>query len=248
MILTSRESNITTILLNRPEKRNAMTPPMLRELVDAIAGADGSSAVVLGGTGDSFCAGFDLSLCKDDDRVLGDLLTGLYDAVAALRRVPCPVIIAAHGAAIAGGCALLGGADFVITNAAAKLGYPVVRLGISPAVTAPFLRHSVGDSGARSMLLEGKLIDGAEAARIGLACECVGQPTEVMPKAMELAKAFAAKPAHGVRTTRAWLNELDRTSASNDAATRAGLKASLALVGHAEARERLAALWAPKPK
>lgn len=272
MIALTHHDDITTLLLNRPEKRNAMTPPMLREFTRAVRelddghdapGRNPRRALVIGGVGESFCAGFDLSLCRDDEHALADLLSSLYDAVAALRRAPCPVVIAVHGAAIAGGCALLGGADFVVTHTAAKLGYPVVRLGISPAVTAPFLRTSVGDAHTRAMLLEGALISGAAAAAIGLASDCVATPDDVMPRALHIARELAAKPPAALRATRAWLSELDGTlpppphpassppsnlTSSTTAnlahdTTRAGLETSLRLVANAESRERLAKLW-----
>ena len=136
MVRTSTENGVATITLARAEKRNACTPAMLTELEQAIRGVRGR-VLVLTGDGDVFCSGFDLTLCKDDDRVLGQLLGGLSACVRALRAMDMPVVVSAHGAAIAGGCALLGGCDVVVTNSDAKLGYPVLPLGISPAVSAP---------------------------------------------------------------------------------------------------------------
>src|SRR5262252_9290302 len=128
MIQVEPRGDISIIRLNRPDKRNAMTPKMLARLCEAIDTASAAKAIVLSGVGDVFCAGFDLTLCRDDDAVLGDLLTGLSRAVRAIRSTPCPVVTSAHGAAIAGGCALVAAADVVVTNVEAKLGYPVVRL------------------------------------------------------------------------------------------------------------------------
>ena len=138
--------SIAAVLLDRPEKRNALTPGMLEALCEALVQAPKShDAVVLGGEGKLFCAGFDLSLCKDDPSggVMRQLLTGLSRACAIMRRTEKPVVIAAHGAAIAGGCALLGGGDVVVSDASAKLGYPVTKIGVSPAVSAPFLSYNV---------------------------------------------------------------------------------------------------------
>ncbi|MGE3107810.1 MAG: enoyl-CoA hydratase/isomerase family protein [Phycisphaerales bacterium] len=247
MLLTDSNDGITSIRFDRAEKRNALTPDMLAALRDAVAAASvASRVIVLGGEGESFCAGFDLSLCRGNERGLDDLLRGLFDAVAALRRSPCPVVVAAHGAAIAGGCALLGGADFVITNSGAKFGYPVVRLGISPAVTAPFLREFAGDGGARALLLEGLIITGHDAWQIGLASDCVDQAQDVWPRAEQIARGLAAKPAPGLRATRRWLDELSQAELTNRAPTmteRAGLEASLSVAGNAESRARLARLW-----
>jgi enoyl-CoA hydratase/carnithine racemase len=169
------------------------------------------------------------------------LLTGLSNVIAALRKCPCPVVIAAHGAAIAGGCALLGGADFVITNATAKMGYPVTRLGVSPAVSSPFLRQMVSDGSARARLLDSELINGTTACAIGLAHECVDDADAVVPRAMELARALAAKPPGALRETKRWLNHLD---GSCDGETIHGaLHASLGLVGGDEERMFLNRMW-----
>ncbi len=242
MIRSSFETQIATITLARPEKKNALTPAMLADLNGAIASTDPVAKVLLlHGDGDAFCSGFDLSLCRDNSDALRDLLSGLSGAIAALRELPIPVILAVHGAAIAGGCALLGGADIVITHADCKLGYPVVKLGISPAVSMPFLMPAVGPAHARARALDPSLITGEEARRIGLAHECLVAPTDVLPRARTIAAELAAKPAVGLTATKSWLNELDCTADPTRAGR--GLITSLALVGSIEERERLASLW-----
>ncbi|HYE63165.1 MAG TPA: enoyl-CoA hydratase/isomerase family protein [Phycisphaerales bacterium] len=232
---------VAVIRLDRPEKRNAQTPKMLASLVGAIERANSAKAIVLSGVGEVFCAGFDLTLCRDDNTVLEQLLTGLSRAVKAVRTAPCPVVVSAHGGAIAGGCALAAAGDLVITNADAKLGYPVLRLGISPAVNAPVVRASIGDGPARTRLLEPRLIDGLQAHRIGLAHECVPLLSNCEPRAIALAQELAAKPRHALGYTKRWLNELDRTS--DDAVLERSLRVSTALVGTEEQRQRLAELW-----
>jgi enoyl-CoA hydratase/carnithine racemase len=242
MIRSSVDNSVVTIALARPEKKNALTPAMLADFNLAIAAIDpAAKALLVCGEGDAFCAGFDLSLCRDNSDALRDLLTGLSAAITALRSLPLPVVMAVHGAAIAGGCALLGGADVVITHADCKLGYPVVKLGISPAVSMPFLMPAVGPAAARSRALDSSLIIGTEAHRIGLVHECLPAAAEVLLRAREIAAELAAKPAVGVRATKSWLNELDGTADHARAAR--GLETSLALVGSAEERERLAQLW-----
>lgn len=243
--LAAGDGRIALALLDRREKRNALTPDMLANIRACAERVHGehphSRALVLAGEGDVFCAGFDLSLCRDDELAMSALLTRLSAAARALRRLPVPVVIAAHGAAIAGGCALLAGADYVVTDERAKLGYPVVRLGVSPAVSAPMLRLAVGDGHTRERMLDPALIDGREAVRIGLAHECVADPSEVRPRAIEVARAFAAKPPHALATTKRWLNRVD--GSDDDAPLDRALHASLALAGGDEERSRLEALW-----
>ncbi len=241
---TMQTGEIVSVIIDRPDKRNALTVAMMANLGDAARRACDNPivrAVVLRGEGSVFCAGFDLDDCRDDPLVMRSLLMGLSHAISAFRKCPCPVVIAAHGAAIAGGCALLGGGDFVVTDASAKFGYPVTRLGVSPAVSSPFLRQMVGDGPARARLLDSELIDGDHACAIGLAHECVEDAAAVVPRAMEVARAFAAKPAGALRETKRWLNHLD---GSCDGETVHGaLHTSLGLVGGDEERTLLNKMW-----
>lgn len=242
MIRVSLADHIGTITLARADRRNALTPEMLASLVSAIQQITASDArvILLTGEGSCFCAGFDLTLCRDqpDGSVLRALLTGLADAVQALRAQPRPVFIAAHGAAIAGGCALLGAADFVLTDDTAKLGYPVVRLGLSPAVSAPFLRLRVGDAVARELLLNPRVITGVQAAACGLATRSLATREEVLPAAAQLARELADKPPEAIAATRAWLAEVEGSPAAWQA-----LKASLSLTGGDEERRMLPLAW-----
>jgi methylglutaconyl-CoA hydratase len=243
MIRTEHESGIFSVMLDRPDKRNAMTPAMLESLGEAIGRAttEDARALVLGGEGAVFCGGFDLLMCLEKPGTLAELLTGLSRTITTLRHLPIPVVIAAHGAAIAGACALLGGGDVVVTNRSAKLGYPVLPLGISPAVSAPSLGLQVGTGPARTRLLNPALIDGTEALRIGLAHELVEMPNEVRARALSIAKDLSEKPRGAIAATRAWLAEVDLALSGDD--PERGLQASLALADNGEMRERLSSLF-----
>lgn len=236
---------IALVLVDRREKKNALTPDMLENLraaIERVHEERGDTRVLLlAGEGGAFCSGFDLSLCRTDPLAMSDLLTRLSRAIRAMRSLPVPVVIAAHTAAIAGGCALLTGADFVVTDAAAQIGYPVVRLGVSPAVSGPTLALAVGSGHARERMLDPALFDGREAVRIGLAHEVVERPEDVRPRAMEVARALAAKPPDAVAATKWWFGELE--GADRDGALERALAASLAIAGGPEERARLEALW-----
>ncbi|RMH30633.1 MAG: enoyl-CoA hydratase/isomerase family protein, partial [Planctomycetota bacterium] len=200
---------------------------------------------VLGGAGPVFCAGFDLDLCEEDSAVSAALMQRLSGAIRALRRLPAPVVAAAHGAAIAGGCALLGGCDVVVTDRGARLGYPVVRLGMSPAVSGPTLAQMVPGGALRRLLLDPGLIDGARALRLGLAHELCDEPGDVTDRAIELAHALARKPPHGLRATKRWLNEIDGSDRDDPFDT--ALAASLSIAGGPDERARLAAMRGARP-
>lgn len=252
MLETQQAGPVRLITLSRPDRRNALTPDGLTALHAAIhdATASDARALVLAGRGSAFCAGFDLDLCKahPDGSVMRQLLSGLSAVILALRNARLPVVIAAHGAAIAGGCALLGGADLVVTDENAKLGYPVLKLGVSPAVSAPFLRHMIGSGPARERLLDTRLISGRDALRLGLAHELTDHPDAVLPRALAIAAELAAKPPTALLATRRWLDEL--SASTNHPALpnpeRAALDTSLALTGGDEERRLLPAAWSTR--
>lgn len=250
--------SVGVVTLSRAEKKNALTPGMLELVRVAIHGlggthekgsptsnpiplGEGVRAVVIEGEGAAFCAGFDLSLCKENSDALRELLTGLSEVIRAMRACPVPVVVAAHGAAIAGGCAIVAAADVAVTHNECKLGYPVVRLGISPAVNAPLVMQGLTPGATRERLLSSQLISGWEALRGGLVHECIEDAGKVRDRATTIASQLASKPAPGMRATKAWLNELDG-SLSRETLDRA-LDVSMRLVGSAEERGRLAELW-----
>ncbi|MFI4916546.1 MAG: enoyl-CoA hydratase/isomerase family protein [Phycisphaerales bacterium JB060] len=232
MIARERIGDIERIILSRPDRRNALTPAMLADLAAHIEKAGDAGGLLLLGEGRVFCAGFDLDLCvgESGDANLASLLTDLSRCVVAMRSLPCPVVMGVQGAAIAGGCALLGGGDVVIAHPEAKLGYPVTRLGISPAVSAPFMATAPGQ--ARRLMLDPGLIDGRRGHEIGLVHELHDEPAA---RAMELAEELASKPPHALAATKRWLNDLTHSDAHD------GLATSLSLVGNTESHELLAA-------
>lgn len=231
--------SVTEIVLDRPDHRNALTPAMLDAVRDAMGTVD--RCALLRGEGRVFCAGFDLAMCVADDVVLAQLLSGLDATIRAMRACPAPIVLAAHGGAIAGGCALLAGADVVVCDRKASLGYPVTRLGISPAVSAPSLTEAIGHGAARARVLDPGVVTGEEAHRVGLVHELTPSRDDVLIRAREVAAALASKPVVGVRATKAWLGEIEARG-SRDGGE--GLATSLGLVGGEEQREMLAAAWA----
>jgi methylglutaconyl-CoA hydratase len=237
-------ASVGFIVFNRPGRRNALTPAMLEAACCAVETLQRDAtvrAIVLAGEGDVFCSGFDMKLVHQHAGKLGELLVGLSRLVRLLRGSALPVVAAAHGAAVAGGCALLGGADVVVTDRQASLGYPVVKLGISPAVSSPTLVASMTFGAARARLLDPQLVDGERATALGLAHICCDIREDVIPRATREARALAAKPGTAIAATKALLNSLDATTDpfTHDRA----LAASLVLVGTPEQRKLIAALW-----
>lgn len=197
---------LATITLNRPEKRNAISTEMIDELVAALIETETSVArvVILTGAGEAFCAGMDLeSLKQISSQSPDENLEDSRRMAGMLRRLhsfPKPLIAAVNGPAIAGGCGIATLCDFTLAVPEARFGYSEVRIGVVPAIVSVFLIRQIGEKRARDLLLSGRILDAAEAQRMGLVTEVV--PSErLLDRARELAVTlFASSPTSLVRT------------------------------------------------
>lgn len=235
------------IVLDRAAKRNALTPGMLAAVAEGLdlAGADARvRAVALLGEGPVFCAGFDLGMMSADAETVRSQLGLLSGCVRRMRRCPKPVVIGAQGAAVAGGCALLTGADVVVADAGCKVGYPVTRLGISPAVSGASLVNAIGMGPARRRLVDPAVVevgvDGDDTSRVAWAHVIASSPEDVRPRTQLAAQQLGQKPPVAYARTKAWLNEIE--GSDDDRWFDAGLGVSLSLVGGTEERSLLASL------
>src|SRR5580658_9824178 len=196
-ILVVDEDGVRRITLNRPERRNAMTPEMQVELIAAMeeAAAGDCRVVVFAGAGEGFCAGLDLSALQGMNDKSAAEHTADAERVARLFRtlyeLPKPTIAAVHGAAIAGGTGLATICDFTLAVPAAKFGFTEVRIGFVPALVSAFLALQIGDKRSRDLLLTGRLFDAAEAYRLGLVNEVVA-PEDLAARVQALATLLAA--------------------------------------------------------
>ncbi|MEM1329369.1 MAG: enoyl-CoA hydratase/isomerase family protein [Planctomycetota bacterium] len=230
---------VGVLTIDRPDKRNALTPEMLAELDQGARELGSAShALLLRGEGTVFCAGFDLSLCVEapDGAVMRELLTGLDRFIRTLRGLPIGVVASVQGAALAGGCAVLGGCELVIAHPESKLGYPVVRIGVSPAVSAPTLMSRLSAGATRSRQLDPGLIDARRAHELGLVDVLSDDPER---EARAHVQAFASKPPEAFARTKAWLNELTDAESEMGLDAGASLARSLDLTGGDEERAML---------
>lgn len=170
---------VAMITLSRPEKRNAITAEMIAELLSAFDEIETSAArvLILTGAGKAFCSGMDLDALKKlatqslaEQREDADRLARLF---LRIWSFPKPTIAAVNGPAIAGGCGLATLCDFTMAAPEVKFGYPEVRIGFLPAVVSVFLVRQIGEKQARNLLLTGRIIDTAEAHRLGLVTQIV---------------------------------------------------------------------------
>ena len=236
----SREG-VLNIVLNDPDKRNALGVAMFDAIDSAIESCDESvNCVLLSGKGPVFCAGFDMRACSEDIDLVGVYINRLSSLIRNLRRLSVPVVVAAHGAAIAGGCAVLTGCDLIVGAAEGKYGYPVHQLGISPAVTIPTLSQRLGYGRARSLLLSGEILNGKESHSIGLLTHLCDNDEAVQKTAEVLAEWIAEKPPNAIRSTKQWLNELD--GSLDDSLFDPPAESSAAAISE-EARALLQKIW-----
>ncbi len=242
LVQSQHSGAVATVMLRRPEARNALSLQLIQDLFDAVAAVAASSArvMVLAGEGKSFCAGMDLKAVRDDPVAMGGMLRKLSEVGRAIRRLSIPTIARVQGAAIGGGCGLMVVTDFAITHPESKVGYPEVDLGICPAVVAPLLVRKIGAGRARAMLLAGGTLSGREGYEAGLATHLV-ELDQLDSAVADLAGRLSSGGPHALATTKRWLNEIDG-SLDDDIMNRAA-ELSAQIIAGEEAQSRLAALW-----
>jgi methylglutaconyl-CoA hydratase len=235
---------IRTVTLDRPERRNALTGEMIRELTEALreAGASGAGVLVLAGAGEAFCSGLDLAELEAmagrsaaEHRAESEAIAAMFRA---LHDLEIPTIGAVNGAAVAGGMGLATICDFTIAVPEAKFGYTEVRIGFLPAIVSVFLVAQVGEKRARDLLLTGRLIDAAEARELGLVWRVVERAE--LPGAVEsLARTLLRNSPESLRATKRLLR--GQSAGWRDAALAEAVEANAALRQTADFREGLAA-------
>ena len=174
-VLLTVQDGIARIILNRPEKRNALNEAVVAEMKTALRSVAANQevrVVVICGAGQDFCSGADLSaLQKISEASLNENVAdarSLMDLFLMIRRLRLPVVAAVHGKALAGGCGLATACDLVLAASSARFGYPEVKIGFVPAMVMAILRRNVSEKRAFEMLTLGAEIDAHEAERIGL--------------------------------------------------------------------------------
>src|ERR1700733_15114449 len=233
-ILVTDVDKVRMITLNRPERRNAMTPEMQQELIVAMeeAAASDCGVVVFAGAGEAFCAGLDLSsLQRMNDKSAAEF-TADAERIAKLFRtlyeLPKPTIAAVHGAAVAGGAGPGAMGGFTLAVPGAKFGYTEVKIGFVPAVVSAFLVLQIGEKAARDLLLTGRLFTSEEAQRLGLVNEVV-PPEQPAGRKLELVALLKGNSPEALAATKRLLRTQNKVWLDTAVAE--------ALAANAEARE-----------
>lgn len=240
-ILYSKEYHTATITLNRPESLNAVIPPMVDEMIDALADAvkdDGVRVIAFTGAGRGFCSGADLR--SADEETLG---ISVVNRVLAFSRVLLgaekPIIAAVNGPAAGWGCELALLCDMRIASEKATFVEVFVRLGLVPDGGGTWLLpRLVGWGRASEMLFTGRPIDAVEAEHIGLVNRVV--PHDQLESAIrELAESIVKNPPLAVRM----IKRAMRLGLKSDleGAISQGLLGVVSLVGSEDTKEAVSA-------
>lgn len=171
----TQADGVARLVLDRPEKRNALNDELVAALKAALREADadgGVRVIAVEGAGKDFCSGADLSALR---RIAAaSVMENLedVDSLAELfllpRRLRKPVVALVRGRALAGGCGLATSCDLVLAAESARFGYPEVQIGFVPAMVMAILRRSVSEKRAFELIARGSQLTATEAERIGL--------------------------------------------------------------------------------
>lgn len=240
LILRDDDGPIVTLTLNRPEKRNALSRTLVAALSDELdrVGAEAAPrVVVIAGEGPVFCAGMDLNEGADDSgnaeaevRAIAGV-QGIAHLINQVHRFSRPTIACIQGAAVAGGAGLAMACDYAVMADDAKIGYPEVLRGLSPAIVLHDLLRQIGERRARQLLLSGEFIDAATAERWGLVNQVVPS-SKLKESVLQLARRQLAAAPLAVETTKRLIDEATgrpsdlRGAAAVSAAVRAGEEAA----------------------
>lgn len=215
LVLREDHGPVTLLVLNRPERRNALNRAMTTELGDVLSGlaaSPGVRAVVLTGAGPVFCAGMDLKEAEslghgaEAERQAIDDLRGIADVVNQLHTLDVPTVAALNGDAVAGGAGLATACDFVVASTSARLAWPEVKRGLVAAVIMHDLIRQAGERRARELLLTGEPIGADQAGRWGLVNRVVA-PDAVRTEALALARSLATNGPRALATTKHLIDE-----------------------------------------
>ena len=163
-------AGVVELTLNRPDKRNAMSIPLLDELISQIGEAEADPAnrvLVLRGSGKVFCAGLDLAEATDPDRAhqSAQVVAKTLKSIARSRLV---TVARVHGAAVAGGAGLMAACDLIVAAEDTKIGYPEVHRGLVAGLIMHFVVRQAPLRVVHELMLTGSLIDARRAQAAGL--------------------------------------------------------------------------------
>lgn len=241
---------IARIAINRPDKRNAVSPDARDELIEAVTGALADTtvrAIVIGSTEGHFCAGGDIDSMIDLDVASGRTrMKDNHRMVRLLAEAEKPLIAGVEGFAVGAGAGIALLCDSIVIAEGGALGFPFFRIGLTPDYGILFtLPRRVGSARARQILLRAQMLKGQEAVHVGLADEIVADGA-AEARAIEIAREMADMPPHAFALTKRHLALEPQTLEA--ALEMEALSQSLAFVGAELEEGRAAFAEKRKPK
>ena len=206
---------VCEIILNRPDKHNAMNRRMIDELEETaryLTVHESARLVFLQANGTTFCAGGDLNWMKDQEKKSkeGKLVEAraLAKMLATMNALPMPLISIVSGNAFGGGLGLISVSDTVIASEASKFGLTETRLGLIPATIGPFVIKKLGESFGRNVFFSGKIFDANLAYKMGLVHYVCGDKKEIdLLKSQEIDNILKCSP-HAIKKSKELLRNL----------------------------------------
>ena len=218
-ILFHVQNRVAVIMLNRPEKRNALNEELIIELSECLTKAEADPAIktiILKGSGNTFCSGADLDQLKamqrnsyEENLHDSNRLAALFKKIYTLKKI---LIAQVEGFALAGGCGLATVCDFTFCTPESKFGYTEARIGFVPAIVMVFLIRKMGEKRAGRLLLGADIIPASEALTLGLV-NFVVDKNEIKKTVSEFAqKLISQNSAEAMAATKAMIAELQSKS------------------------------------
>jgi methylglutaconyl-CoA hydratase len=227
LLRVERHGPFASVTLTRPEVRNAFNAALIAELHGTFVAFAGEPpealrGVVLGGEGETFCAGADVEwmrasvgLSRADNERDAAAMQAMF---VTIDTCGVPVIARVQGAALGGGVGLCAVSDIVLATADARFGFTETTLGLLPAVIAPFVVAKIGETHARALFMTGERFDAMRAQRIGLVHEVATDEAELDRRIDELLGALGSAGPTATRAAKALLRDLRGLPAADAAA------------------------------
>lgn len=246
-------NGIARIALARPEAGNAINDVMLAELTAALAGLgqnEGLRVLILTAQGERFCSGMDMTWLKRADVLDApgnfDEALRLARLLQLLDRIPTPTIACVHGNAEGVGVGLVACCDMVVADRTTSFCLPETRMGVAPAIIAPYVVSRLGVGMARRYMLTGEAIKAERAAQAGLVHEVVDTPIQMRECVKDWVEALLKAAPHAVATAKRMITNVAYRPV-DDALISDSAHRIAHLHTHPEAREGMAATLEQRP-
>jgi enoyl-CoA hydratase len=212
LVRTEIHAGVATVTLTDADRRNALTLPMVTEILDTFDTLETDptvGAVVVTGEPPAFCAGADLSHLSSSAHGGAEAgLRSIYEGFLRIGRCPLPTLAAVNGAAVGAGMNLALVCDVRLAGARARFDTRFLQLGLHPGGGHTWLSQRIaGPQMVSATVLFGEILDGAEAERVGLVWRCLPDD-ELLPAARAMAERAASAPHELARRTKATITDI----------------------------------------